>query len=112
MPGTEAAAPLAVAVEERGRWVVVRVRGELTFGTCGELTDALAGAAGPGGVAVDVSGLDFFDSSGIRCLVLAARRARAEGAEFVVVDPGPVLRQRAEWMGLGEVLAVVPALPG
>jgi anti-anti-sigma factor len=105
--------PLGVAVQEQGRWVVVRVRGELTSQTCEELTGVLAGVGvggGPGCVAVDTTGLEFFDEAGLRCLVLACRRVRRAGGEFVVVDAGPVMRKAAR-MALGEYLPVAAELP-
>jgi anti-anti-sigma factor len=48
----------------------------------------------PGGpcTAVDASGLEFFDSSGIRSLLIAAKRAQDQGGEFVVLDAGPMMR--------------------
>lgn len=83
MPGTDAPAPsLRVAAEQRDGWLVVRVRGELTFRTCDELAGVLAGAGGAAGqarVAVEASALEFFDSAGVRCLVSACRRARRAG---------------------------------
>jgi anti-anti-sigma factor len=110
MPGTDSRAPsLGVAVELRAGWVVVRLSGELTFATCDELAGALAGRDA-GRVAVDASGLEFFDSAGIRCLLLQGRRVRGGGGEFVVVDAGRLLRRTA-WMGLERVLPVVAALP-
>ena len=111
MSGTESRAPsLDVAVQRRGGWMVARLLGELTFVTCDELAGALAGVDA-GRVAVDASGLDFFDSAGIRCLLLEGRRVRRGGGEFVVLDAGRLLR-RAAWLGLDRVLPVVAALPG
>lgn len=109
MPGTESRASLDVAVERREGWVVARLRGELTFATCEELAGALVGQDA-GRVAVDASGLDFFDSAGIRSLLLEGRRVRRAGGEFVVIDAGR-LRRRTAWMGLDGVLPVVAALP-
>ncbi len=66
--------------------------------------------AGPVRVAVDTSGLDFFDSAGIRCLVSACRKVRRADGVFVVVDAGPVMRRRVERMGLAGLLPVMPSL--
>jgi anti-anti-sigma factor len=110
MPGTDSRAPsLDVTVERRAGWVVARLSGELTFATCDELAGALAGQD-TGRVAVDASGLDFFDSAGIRCPLLEGRRVRGGGGEFAVVDAGRLLR-RAAWLGLDGVLPVAAALP-
>jgi anti-anti-sigma factor len=84
----------------------VKVQGELTFETCNELDRALddpAGGAGEPRIAVDGSGLTFFDSSAVRCLVKAHRRVERQGGEFVILDAVSLL-QRFQRLGLLEVL--------
>jgi anti-anti-sigma factor len=75
---------------------VVACRGELDMAGTPALDDALAGLAGdPGVVAVvvDLSGLDFIDSSGLRAVVLADQQVRAQGRRFALVPGGhPVHR--------------------
>ena len=104
---------LAVTQRTYGRWRVFGLRGELTYATCDELTQVLDGdgeGTGKPCVAVDASGLEFFDSAGIRCLLIAARRVQATGGEFVVLDASRLVR-RIHWMHLTHVLQVVAALP-
>jgi anti-sigma B factor antagonist len=45
-------------------------------------------ADGPGTVVIDLSGLEFIDSTGIQVLLRADRRARAGGVRIILV-PGP-----------------------
>jgi anti-sigma B factor antagonist len=112
--GTDGLTPsLRVTEGRQGRWLIVRVQGELTLETCGELTEVLSSAAEGAGrpcIAVDTSGLEFFDSSGIRCLVTACRRVQSRGGEFVVLDTGRV-RRRFELLGVLPMLPVMAALP-
>jgi anti-sigma B factor antagonist len=75
---------------------VVTPRGELDVAGTPALEDALAEAAAePGvhGVVVDLSQLEFMDSSGLRVVVLADQRLHAQGLRFALVRGGePVHR--------------------
>ena len=89
------------------------MQGELTHATCDELAQALdvpVDGAADLCIAVDAAGLEFIDSSGIRCLLRAARRVRDQGGEFVVLDAGPMM-PRIRWMHLAEMLPVMAMLP-
>lgn len=114
MPG-EAAGVLRVSVGRQAGWAVAGVAGELDYRTCAELRECLsglvAGVAGPR-VCVDLSGLEFCDSSGVSCLVRASRSVREQDGEFVLLGPVGDLARRLMSMGLSEVLPVVGELPG
>jgi anti-anti-sigma factor len=75
---------------------VVIPRGELDVAGTPALEDAVsevADAPGVAGVVIDLSGLDFMDSSGLRAVVLADRRLREQGLRFALVRGGePVHR--------------------
>ena len=111
---TDAGRPsLTVTTEKQGRWLVFRLQGELMFQNCDELAQALdvpADDTTGHSLAVDAFNLEFFDSSGIRCLLSAARRVRSQGGKFVVLDTGRLAR-RIRWMNLAEQLPVMAALP-
>lgn len=89
---------------------VVTPRGELDVAGTPALEDALAEAAddaGLHGVVVDLSQLEFMDSSGLRAVVLADQRLGAQGLRFALVRGGePVHRvfeltrmtQRLTWV--------------
>ena len=74
-------AEFSVTVE--GESLLVKVAGELDLATAPELDACLRPVRGD--VAIDCSGLDFIDSSGIRSLVEAHRAAEARGDEIVGV---------------------------
>lgn len=68
--------------------VRVAARGELDLAGAGRLEEALQAArAGRVPVVLDLSGLDFMDSTGVRLLLQAADTARAEGPPLRVVRP-------------------------
>jgi anti-sigma B factor antagonist len=78
--------PLSIEISHAGRGVVLALEGELDLAGAATLERELAGIdAGP--VVVDLRRLAFMDSSGLRALVLAARRLQAGSRRFALV-PG------------------------
>jgi anti-anti-sigma factor len=75
---------------------VIRLRGELDIAGTPAFEDALhAVTEEPAveGIVVDLSGLDFLDSSGLRALALADSGIRESGLRFALVPGGePVQR--------------------
>jgi len=61
----------------------------------------------PGAVLVDLSGLVFLDSSGLRALVMADQRAKQEGRRLAIVPGPPVVRRVFEITQLDERLDLV-----
>jgi anti-sigma B factor antagonist len=72
---------LTVQVEGDGHAVVLRASGELDPSTTGTLDAALRRAmeGNASKVVLDLDGLDFIDSGGLRLLVAAAERSRDNG---------------------------------
>jgi anti-anti-sigma factor len=92
--------------------IVVTLPREIDLANAGRVDEDLTAAFGPGvGVVVaDMSGTRFCDTSGIRALVMAHKRAKAGNVEFrVVAGPGEV-RRVLEILGLDTVLAIYPRL--
>ena len=75
----------------------VAIRGELDLATCPELEAVLAQqASADHRVVLDLSELRFIDSSGIRVLLMASRRAQREGSELGLIrGQEPVMRTLA-----------------
>jgi anti-anti-sigma factor len=81
---------LSVSVEQQVLWTIVRVTGELDYATQGKLGDCLfrlMGRTGEPRICVDVGKLDFCDSSGMACLVVATKVAKAQGGSLVLLRP-------------------------
>jgi anti-anti-sigma factor len=95
----------AVAIHVDGR-TVVELRGELDMATAPALAERLQrltdGAAGP--VTLDVSGLEFCDSSGLAVLVESHRRGRARGVTVALRSPSRALRRLLSVTHLEELL--------
>jgi anti-sigma B factor antagonist len=91
---------------------VVRVSGELDLSTAAQLCRAIQTAATtavlrPPRVVVDLTRLDFCDSTGLRALIGAVGEVRVLGGKAVVaVTPGGALDRLLEMSGLNEFLRV------
>ena len=82
-----------VEVEADGIFTLL-CTGELDMATCDRLTDGVRRAvdASPDVVRIDCAGIGFVDSTGIRTLLDARRRAHERGAEFQLVPSREVQR--------------------
>jgi anti-sigma B factor antagonist len=86
---------LDVMSEDRNGLVHVALVGELDLSTVAKVQEELrrVEASSPATLVVDLSKLTFLDSTGLRCIVTADERARAEGRRIVIVR-GPDAVQR------------------
>jgi anti-sigma B factor antagonist len=76
------------------------VRGEIDAHTAPTLAAAMTDLPG-GVVTVDVAGVSFMDSSGLRVLIEAATRAREGSGDLVIVHSTPGIARLVEISGLG-----------
>jgi anti-sigma B factor antagonist len=89
---------------------LVALRGELDMLSCPQLTKCLdeLGAAGTN-VRLDLSGLSFMDSTGVRALYSAAKHARDGGPALEVVPPVGEPMRVLEITGVNRLLPFVGA---
>jgi anti-anti-sigma factor len=100
-----------LAVEDDGQWAVVRLRGELDLASAPALAEAVERLAvnGTRSVRLDLTELDFCDSTGISAMLSArARMLDCGGALTVVGVQGKPLRVLA----LTGVLELLIGQPG
>ncbi len=84
----------------------LRVAGEIDAHSAPEFAARLRTLGGSGDRRVDMAGVEFMDSSGLRVLIEAHRAAEADGARLVVVAPGRVVSRIIEVSGLADHLHV------
>ncbi|WP_299538697.1 STAS domain-containing protein [uncultured Streptomyces sp.] len=100
--------PLHVTLRETAAGPVLRVAGELDYDQAPALrahVEPLALAPGRD-LVIDLSGLEFCDSSGITALLTARQLARSAGAEVILAGvPAPTLRVLTV-VGLTQVFTV------
>ena len=89
---------------------IVTICGEIDLYTAPRLHSELAGllAEGmPARVVIDMSGVEFCDSTGMNVLLSCLRRARERGGELEIAAPKPAVRKILQVTGLDSVFTLV-----
>jgi anti-anti-sigma factor len=95
--------------------VVLRVEGRLDQDTCVAFTTDLmktvdSAAADGGAVVLDLSGLEYVSSAGLRCFMLASRQAKANHARIAVAALQPMVSEIFEISHFNLVFQVFPTV--
>ena len=100
---------LDLEIEEQDGLVRLLFKGELDLSTVTKVQDALqrVEATPPPVIVLDLSKLTFLDSTGLRCLVTADRRARESGRRIVIVRGPDAVQRVFEITRLDERLELV-----
>lgn len=101
---------LKVSSQPRGDQVIVTASGEIDLYTAPALQAELAAVLGGGHpvrVVVDLSGVEFCDSTGMNVLLSAMKRARERGGALDLAGPQPAVRKVLQVTGLDSVFNVV-----
>jgi anti-sigma B factor antagonist len=103
---------LDISTAEQAGWFVVKAAGRADAATAQSLEDALQAAAGEQQkIAVDLSGLSYISSAGLRSILQGARFAQAKNAEYVVCSCTPPVLKVLEMSGMQNVLKILKGLP-
>jgi anti-sigma B factor antagonist len=98
--------------ETRSGWCVVSVEGRADAEAAEELESTLRGALGKNDkVAVNLAGLSYISSAGLRAVLQAARAAEAGNAEFAVCSLTASVKKVFDMSGLHHVLRIQGELP-
>lgn len=101
---------LKVSSQSLSGQVIVTASGEIDLYTAprlqGELAAVLAGGS-PVQVLVDMSGVEFCDSTGMNVLLAAMKRAHEHGGKLSLAGPQPAVRKILQVTGLDSVFTVV-----
>jgi anti-sigma B factor antagonist len=89
---------------------VLRLTGELDLVSCDELDAALRGLElnGRPNITLDLSGLTFMDSTGLRPIVQAEHRARTTGGSLLVRDGPKQIEHVLDLTGMRDELTFTP----
>jgi anti-sigma B factor antagonist len=93
----------------QGDYTVISVAGEIDLYTAPRLQAELMTvlSADTARLIVDMSGVDFCDSTGINVLLAAHRQARERGGELQLAGPGSATRKVLQVTGLESVFTVL-----
>ena len=86
VPDTPIPGQLAIESTARGDAIVLTMKGELDLTSSPVFERELRAveATSPRRLVIDLSGLEFMDSTGLRALLLARERAQADGHELAL----------------------------
>ena len=103
---------LEVDTQERGGLIQVSLRGELDLSTVGKVEEELRRVEEDSDrlVVLDLSGLTFLDSTGLRLMVSADQRARKAGRRFAIVKGPDTVHRVFTITKLDERLEMVDAV--
>jgi anti-anti-sigma factor len=102
------ASSLHVDVRATEEGVVIELRGDLDISTAGDLWRRIDELGGTAEVTVlDLSGLDFVDSSGISCLFRLHQRVADAGGMVVARGPSARIRRLFDMTQLNRLIAVL-----
>jgi anti-anti-sigma factor len=98
-----------IATVETDDTLRIVVEGELDLATAPRLEAALAAAESHPvrAIVVDLAKVPFIDSSGLRALLVAAARSRADGCRLSIAGPAPQARQLFDLSGASDRLPLV-----
>jgi anti-sigma B factor antagonist len=110
---------LNVSSRSQGDHAVVTVSGEIDLYTAprlhSELAAVIASAAPASQVILDMSGVDFCDSTGMNVLLSSLRASREKDVEFALSAPRPAVKKILQVTGLDAVFTISgeqAAVPG
>jgi anti-anti-sigma factor len=103
---------LELDVRQEDEAIIIAAKGELDMASAEAFATELERAAQAGAqlVVVDLSFLQFMDSSGVGTLVRAEQEAKASGQRLVIVRGPRQVEQLLELTGLAQRLTIVDSL--
>jgi anti-anti-sigma factor len=96
---------MEIRILPRPAWVLVGVSGRLDMTSAGTLEHKLESVidGGQRRLAIDVSGLDYLSSAGLRALLVAAKRLQEVGGKLALIGLHGTVKDVLELAGLANV---------
>ena len=107
--GTPSPPLLSTRVEQGDGQVIVKLEGELDVATAPRLHEVLAAAIseeGSDAIVLDLSALNFLDSTGLSLLVSTDKRVKSLGRVLILKGTQPIVRRLLEVTGLTDVFRI------
>ncbi len=104
---------MEIGEERQGRSLVIAPLGRLDSVSSSELERVVVARldAGERRLAIDMAGVEYVSSAGLRVLLLAAKRLKPPAGALVLCGIGPSVRTVLELAGFMSLFAVEPARP-
>lgn len=99
---------LSFTRDQEGATAVLDVQGRIDSATAGRFEQELDGvlAARPEGLVIDLAGLSYMSSAGLRVLLVTARRCQAEGCAMVLCGLGATIREVFDISGFSAIFDI------
>ncbi len=103
-------AELSISIQKISQHAVVTLGGELDLATVGEVYAEFNALVQEGicHISLDLSGLEFVDSTGLSAFVTEHNRVEGMGGELIIFSPRPRVRRLFEVSGLSNLLDIRP----
>lgn len=98
-------APWSVQTTAAEDHLLIAVTGELDAATAGDLRDHVV--PDQGDVHLDLSGVDFIDSSGLAAIIESHLRLSAVNSRLLIVDRSPAVQRVFELSGVADRLNLI-----
>lgn len=98
---------------DEGDTLGLKLQGELDMASAPGLGRTLSTAldAGPSVLTLDLAELTFLDSTGLRVLITACRRAGTQGCTFVIRSPSRSVLRTLQLTGVDRLMVIEPPPP-
>lgn len=99
---------LALETRNENGWAVLQVRGEVDLYTSPQLRDGITELLDQGAnrIVIDLSGIEFMDSTGLGVLVVGLKRAKERDGEFALVCREGSVQKILSITGLDKVFSI------
>lgn len=99
---------LALESRNENGWAVLQVRGEVDLYTSPQLRDGITELLDQGAnrIVIDLSGIEFMDSTGLGVLVVGLKRAKERDGEFALVCREGSVQKILSITGLDRVFSI------
>lgn len=96
-----------VAANENGT-SVVSLSGRIDSSNAKKFEEAMLAQVGAaaGGVLVDLKGLEYISSAGLRVILLAAKQQQRQGRKFALCSPSPEILEVFEVSGFNKIIDI------
>ena len=100
---------LQIVTQQRADRLVLELHGELDMVSSPRLGETFAGlgADGPGTVVLDLRGVSFLDSTGLKAIFGARNAAHKRGQQFAVTPGSPQVQRLLSLTRLGDHLTTI-----
>ena len=99
---------MQVSSERRGAAVVIDAKGRVDGSNAGEFQDALEADIGDdsGAVVLNLAGLEYISSAGLRVILLTAKRLRKGEIDFAISSLSPSVHELFVISGFDQIIAI------